>query len=80
MAKIRVNISIDKDINERWTKVAEKMGWSKSSMVEDLLKEALPYLENLDPKSIIPKSIQAMGKKLQELGSLINEYEEKKNK
>jgi len=80
VAKIRVNISVDKDINLRWTKVAEKMRCSKSSLVEDLLKEALPYLEGMKPNNVIPKSIETLGKKLQELGNLIKECEEKKEK
>ena len=76
----RVNLSIDADLDERWTQVANRLGWCKSHMVEDFLKEALPYLENLNPKSVIPKSLEAMGKKLQELGSLIDEADKKNGK
>ena len=73
MAKKRVNISIDEELNRKWTEVAYRLGWRKSAMVEDFLREALPYLENLNPKSVIPKSLDVMGKKLQELGNLIDE-------
>ena len=76
----RVNLSIDADLDERWTKVANRLGWCKSHMVEDFLKEALPYLENLDPKSVIPKSLETMAKKLDEMSKLVKKYEEKKEK
>jgi len=73
MAKKRVNISIEEDLDKRWTEVAKRLGWRKSAMVEDFLREALPYLESLNPKSVIPRSLDAIGEKLQELGSLIDE-------
>jgi len=80
MPKKRVNISIDEELDKEWTKIANRLGWRKSAMVEDFLKEALPYLENLDPKSVIPKSLDTIGKRLQEFGNLIEEIEEKNKK
>lgn len=68
MAKKRVNLTIDEELNERWNKVAKQLGWNKSAMVEDFLREALPFLENLHPKDIIPRSVQTIGQKLMELG------------
>ena len=73
MAKKRVNISIDEELDREWTEIANRLGWRKSAMVEDFLREALPYLRDLNPKSVIPKSLEVMGKKLQELGNLIDE-------
>ena len=73
MAKKRINLAIDPDLDKRWSEAVKRLGWTKSGMLEDLLLEILPYMEQLDPKNIIPKSMRTMGKKLQELGDLIDE-------
>lgn len=73
MAKKRINLAIDPELDKRWSEAAKRMGWSKSGMLEDLLLEILPYLEEIDPKKVVSVSMRTLGKKMQELGSLIDE-------
>ena len=73
MAKKRINLAIDPELDKRWTRIAKQLGWTKSGMLEDLLIEVLPYLEDLEPKKIIPKSMRAMADKLKELSELVDE-------
>ena len=80
MAKKRINLAIDPDLDKRWTRIAKQLGWTKSGMLEDLLIEVLPYLEDLEPKKIIPKSMRAMADKLKELSELVDEASDKSRK
>jgi len=77
MAKKRVNISIDEELDKRWTKVANQLGWKKSAMVEDFLREALPYLEDITPKNIIPRAVKTLGDKVREIGDLLEDSVDK---
>ena len=45
MAKKRVNITIDEYLANKWSNVAEQLGWSKSAMVQEFLEAALDYIE-----------------------------------
>ena len=78
MAKKRINLAIDPELDKRWSETAKRLGWSKSGMLEDLLLEILPYLEDLDPKNVIPKSMKALAKELQELSKLYEEAQKGK--
>jgi len=75
MAKEKLNLYIDSDLKRRWERVAKKFGWSKSAMLEDMLLEVLPYLEEAEPKNIIANSLKSMAKKLEELGEIVNTKE-----
>ena len=68
--KARLNLTIDSELKERWERVSKKLGWSKSEMVEDFLLEALPYLEEIDPKSVIPKSLKKISEQLEKLSEI----------
>ena len=46
--KMNITISIDKELNKKWSELSKKVGWSKASMVETYIKEILPILENSD--------------------------------
>lgn len=46
--KRNVTLSIDRELDEKWTEASKKIGWSKTSMVETFIKEILPILENSD--------------------------------
>jgi len=78
MAKKRVNISIDEELDKKWSEVAKKIGITKSAMVEEFLRDSLPILEDIDVKSIISHSAKTMGKVLTEYGEIIEELSEKK--
>ena len=51
--KVRINLTIDPEVNERWGRLAKKYGWTKSGMVEDWLRTVLPIMEKEDPREII---------------------------
>jgi len=71
--KVRLNLTIDPVLKERWEKVSKKLGWSKSEMLEDFLVEALPYLEEIDPKNVIPKSLKKISEQLDKLSKITGE-------
>jgi len=77
MAKKRVMISIDPDIDRRWAEVAKKVKRSKSSMVEEILIEIIPILEHEKPKDIFAHALEVVGQGLMDAGSLF--YENGKN-
>lgn len=60
MKKIRITLTIDKDINERWASVVNRLGMTKSGMVQDFLHFALPILEEQEPKQMMRSILEAM--------------------
>ena len=75
MARKRVLISIDEELDERWKLVAKKMKMSKSVMVEDFLSEVVPILEKEDPRDVMKQAMEHIGKGVSDMGSLF--YEKK---
>jgi len=69
----RVTISIDEEVNERWTKVAKKLELSKSGMVEDFVLQILPILEQKEPSKMMQQAFKQMGEQIELTGSLFNE-------
>lgn len=53
MAHTRVTISLPPELAEQWTKMADKHSLVKSVMVQNYLKQVLPYLEKREPQSVI---------------------------
>ena len=62
MAQKRIGLSIDEQLNERWTKVAKKLKMTKSGMVEEMIENILPILEKEKPnevmKAVLKKSAE----------------------
>ena len=75
MAKKRVLIMVDEDLNDRWKKVAKRLKISKSGMVTDILEEVLPILEKEKPNDMIGSALKSLGNALNETGSLFDEKE-----
>ena len=67
----RVNITIDKDLNDRWNKVAKRHGLKKSQMIQELLEMIIPTLEEKDAKSMIKNALIQNAKSMEELGRAI---------
>ena len=62
MAQKRIGLSIDEQLNERWTKVAKRLKMTKSGMVEEMISNILPILEKEKPnevmKAVLKKSAE----------------------
>jgi hypothetical protein len=72
--KARVNLTIDKELNEKWSEVSQKIKMSKSQMVEVFLSELLPILENnndADAKLILSLLLRKATKVIDEVSELI---------
>ncbi len=71
MKKAKVNLTIDKELNERWIKVSEALKWSRSQMVETFLNEVLPILEkNKDAKVMLGLSLRKVSGAIEDLGKM----------
>jgi len=75
MAKKRVLIMVDEDLNDRWKKVAKRLKFSKSGMITDILEEVLPILEKEKPNDMIGSALKSLGDALNDTGSLFDEKE-----
>jgi len=58
----RVTISIDENVNKRWTEVAKRLDMSKSGMVEEFILQILPILEEQTPNKMMAKAMKEMAK------------------
>ena len=72
MAKKGIMISVDEELNDRWTKVSKKWKESKSSMVEDFLLRIIPVMEKEEPKDMISEVMKMAGQGMQEMGDLLD--------
>ena len=70
MAKKTVTMTIDPELNERWTKVSKKLKMSKSGMVEDFLREVIPILEQENPKDVMRMALKKTGEQIDLTASL----------
>ena len=68
MARKRINVNVDEELNERWERVAKRIGMTKSAMLDDMLKSVLPILE-AEADSMVAKAMRQLGKVMDELGS-----------
>ena len=72
MARIRVNISLTEELNDRWNSVAEKHDISKSGMIQDFLLEVLPILEETVPSKMMAKAMKKMSATIDDSATLFD--------
>jgi len=71
--KKAVTISIDAEVNERWTNIAKKLELSKSGMVEEFIVQVLPILEEKTPNKMVVSAMREMAKTMEMTGSLFDD-------
>ena len=71
----QVLIRIDEDLNERWNKVSKKLNMTKSSIVEDFLRQVMPIFEKEEPKDVLSAAFKELGTFMHETGSLFDDVE-----
>ena len=70
--KTNITISIDKELNQRWTEASKKVGWSKASMIDTFVREILPILENSeDARLMVSLILKKSGKINKEVAKLL---------
>jgi len=67
----RVNLTMPHDLHDRWEKVANKMGTTKSAMLRDMLEQILPTLEYNDVNSMFKSMLALNGDVLKQLSEAI---------
>jgi hypothetical protein len=67
-----ITLRVDPDVLELWDRVAKKYGWTKVQILEDLLSNALPPLENEDPRGLFATLSRKLGQTMLEMGDLID--------
>lgn len=70
--KKAVTISLDKLLNDRWSKVAKKHGLFKSGMIEEFLNEVVPVLEQETPTKILSSAMKRMAKEMDATANLFD--------
>ncbi len=73
MAQKRIGLSIDEELNERWTKVAKKLKMTKSGMVEEMIRGVLPILEEEKPNEIMKKVLKKSAEQIELTASLFDD-------
>lgn len=79
MAIIRINISVEKELNERWNEVAKKHDITKSGMINDFLLEVLPILEAQTPSKMMAKAMKKMAEQIDTTATLFDKMEHDKS-
>ena len=77
MSRKRINVTVDNQLNERWERVAKRIGMTKSAMLDDMLESVLPILE-ADAKSMVAKAMNEIGQTMKELGNYVEESSKSK--
>jgi predicted DNA-binding protein len=67
----RVNITIDKELNDRWNIVAKRHGLKKSQMIQELLEMIIPALEEKNARSMIKNALLQNAKGIEKIGRLL---------
>lgn len=70
----KVTISLPPELAERWTSAVEKHSLVKSVMIQNYLKEVLPFLEKRDPHSIINFRIEDNSQTLFDYDQNVEDY------
>jgi len=70
MAQKRIGLSVESELNERWTAVAKKLKLTKSGMVEDFLREVVPILEQEAPADVMRMALKKTAERIDETASL----------
>jgi len=76
--KKRIGLSIDAELNDRWTKVAKRLKITKSGMIEELLEEVLPVLEAKNAKSLVEEVFGRIGRGMTEFSEELRKVENEK--
>ena len=77
MSRKRINVTVDDQLNERWERVAKRIGMTKSAMLDDMLESVLPILE-ADAKSMVAKAMNEIGQTMKELGNYVEDSSKSK--
>ena len=77
MAKIRVNLNLDEELNRRWNDVSKRIKMSKSAMLTEYLEQVLPILEKEEPRDILGSAFRQLAKSMNEIGEVIDENNKK---
>ncbi len=70
MAQKNVTVSVNEDMNARWTKVAKKLDLSKSKMIDEYLVSIIPILEAETPNKMMAKAMKKMSNEIDLTGDL----------
>jgi len=70
-AREKITVTVDKELNEQWNRVAKSYGWTKSRMLDDLLREVLPVLDQNRPEEVLSKGLEKLGKSFSDVSKLI---------
>ena len=70
MSKKHITISVDDELNERFTAVAKKLKMTKSGMIEDFLREVVPVLELETPKDVMKMALKKTAEQIDVTASL----------
>jgi antitoxin component of RelBE/YafQ-DinJ toxin-antitoxin module len=70
MSQKRVTISIDDELNDRFTAVSKKLKLTKSGMIEDFLREVVPILEQEAPKDVMKMALKKTAEQIDMTASL----------
>jgi len=67
----RINLTMPKELIERWEAVADKIGMTRSAMLREMLEDILPPLEQDDVKSMLRMFMSRNGDVLKEMSGVI---------
>lgn len=68
----KITITLEIDLNDRWTKTAKRLKLSKSGMVAEYLEQMLPILEEEQPSKLLQKAMKQMAKGIDETANLFD--------
>lgn len=68
ITKRRVTLSLDIDLDNYFTDVAKELGFTKTLIVEELLKENLYYMKEHPDFSNVIRSLQWRKEQLEDIG------------
>jgi hypothetical protein len=70
MARVRINLNIDEELNRRWTEVCKKHSIPKSRMLDELLREILPAFEETDLSLVLSRALNKTADAISHIESL----------
>lgn len=68
----KITITLEIDLNDRWTKTAKRLKLSKSGMVAEYLEQMLPILEEEQPSKLLQKAMRQMAKGIDDTANLFD--------
>lgn len=75
--KKRLNMTVRRDLIERWSKVAKRFNMSKSAMLEQILEEMLPVLESEEVNTLVKEVFARAGRGMTEISKELEKLEER---